>query len=107
MELAKGKTKATPKLSKLAPTQTPPAPCTPHFTPAPTEALVATVVHPPLTSACEVVALHTAPLTLCRMEEGSLFLQPQPSGSCGSQHLNTIEKCNIWRGIMDTICDKM
>jgi hypothetical protein len=48
MEVDKGKTKATPKLSKLAPSQTPLALSNPpQFVPYPTEAVMATHTAPP------------------------------------------------------------
>jgi hypothetical protein len=103
----KGNANAPSRPNKLAPTKKSSAPSKPHLTPTPTEAIVAAVVCPPPTSAREAAAFHTLSVTLHGVEEGSLFLQPKPSSSCWSQCLNTVAKCNIQKGVMDTVCDKM
>jgi hypothetical protein len=92
--------------NKPAPAKKHPAPSITHLTPTPTEALVAAMARPPPTSARQAAALCTLPVTLRGSEEGSLFVRPQPSGSHCSQHLNTIEKCNIQKGVMDSLRDK-
>jgi hypothetical protein len=94
------------QLSKPAPSKKSSTPSKPPLMPTPTKALVAAAAHPPPTSAHEAAALCTLPVTLHRLEEDSLFVWPQPSGSCHSQHLNTVAKCNIQKGVLDTVRDK-
>jgi hypothetical protein len=101
-----GNTKPLSRPNKLAPSKKCPAPPKPHLTPTPTEALIATAACPPPTSTCEAAALRTLPATLDGVEAGSLFRQLQPSGSRRSQRLNTVEKRNIQKGVMDSLRDK-
>jgi hypothetical protein len=103
MEKIKGNTKAPPKPNKLAPSKTPPAPSAPHPMPSPTMALVVVVACPPPSDMHKVACVMSLAVTLHGVVQDPIQLQPQPSGSCQSRWLDTVEKHNIQRGVLDSV----
>jgi predicted Zn-ribbon and HTH transcriptional regulator len=104
--LDKGKAKSAPKPNKPAPTPSPLAPSAPFFTPSPAEAALVADRLPPPTSAREAAAARTLPSTLRGEEHGAIFAPTQPSGSRRSKRLNTVEKRNVRKGILETVREK-
>ena len=103
---ATGNSKPGSRLNKPAPTPSPLAPSAPYFTPSPAEATMIAAAAPTPSNAREAAALRSLPSTLRHEEHGALFNPPPPSGSRRSKRLNTVEKRNVRKGILDTVRER-
>jgi hypothetical protein len=101
MEKGKGNTNAPSWPDKLAPKKKTPAPSAPHtLHPHPLEAVAAL----PAPSSTREAAMRQ---TIMHMLSGIDADTPQQrTSNRRSTCLNTIKKCNVRKGIMDSICDK-